>query len=105
MSAHIYNVTVAVSPQIEEGWVNWMHKTHIPEVMATGMFESYLFSAVYPEQEQDTPSYSIQYRAKDLESIKLYIQMFAAELRDRHTKAWGDHALAFRTILEVLGEH
>lgn len=104
MSQHIYNVTVVVNPVVEERWITWMKEVHIPEVMATGRFTSYLFTQVFPEQEQDHPSYSIQYRATDIENIKLYMQMYADELRQKSAKAWGEHALAFRTILEVLEE-
>ena len=105
MSEHIYNVTVVVNPVVEERWLKWMREEHIPNVMETGLFSSFLFTQVFPEQEQDHPSYSIQYRAADLESIKLYMQMYADELRAKSVKAWGEHALAFRTVLEVLDEN
>ena len=105
MSEHIYNVTVVVNPVVEERWLKWMREEHIPNVMVTGLFSSFLFTQVFPEQEQDHPSYSIQYRAADLESIKLYMQMYADELRAKSAKAWGEHALAFRTVLEVLDEN
>jgi hypothetical protein len=104
MTDHIYNVTIAVSPAIEERWLKWMNEEHIPEVMQTGMFKSFVFTQVYPEQEQDHPSYSVQYRAGDIESIKLYMQMYAPALKEKSAKAWGEHALAFRTILEVIDE-
>jgi hypothetical protein len=32
------------------------------------------------------------------------MQMYAPELRDKSLKAWGNHALAFRTLLEVIDE-
>lgn len=105
MSEHIYNVTVVVNPVVEERWLKWMREEHIPNVMETGLFSSFLFTQVFPEQEQDHPSYSIQYRAADLESIKLYMQMYADELRAKSAKAWGEHAIAFRTVLEVLDEN
>ena len=105
MSEHIYNVTVVVNPVVEERWLKWMREEHIPNVMETGLFSSFLFTQVFSEQEQDHPSYSIQYRAADLESIKLYMQMYADELRAKSAKAWGEHALAFRTVLEVLDEN
>ena len=105
MSEHIYNVTVVVNPVVEERWLKWMREEHIPNVMETGLFSSFLFTQVFPEQEQDHTSYSIQYRAADLESIKLYMQMYADELRAKSAKAWGEHALAFRTVLEVLDEN
>ena len=104
MSEHIYNVTVVVNPVIEERWIAWMKEEHIPQVMETGMFHSFVFTQVFPEQEQDHPSYSIQYRSSDLESIKLYMQLYAPDLQAKSAKAWGEHALAFRTILEVLDE-
>ena len=104
MSQQIYNVTVVVDTSIEEKWKQWIVNEHITEVMDTGMFRSYLFTQVFPEQEQDNPSYSIQYRAADLESIKLYMQMYGPELRKKSENAWGTHALAFRTILEVIDE-
>ena len=77
MSEHIYNVTIVVNPVVETRWTQWMKEEHIPEVMETGMFTSFIFTQVFPEQEQDHPSYSVQYRASDLESIKLYMQMYA----------------------------
>ncbi|MEY2964091.1 MAG: hypothetical protein RL754_1352 [Bacteroidota bacterium] len=101
MSEHIYNVTIVVESSIEERWQAWMLEEHIPEVMSTGMFTGYLFTQVFPEQEQDHPSYSVQFRAADLESIKLYMQMYAPALKEKSAKAWGELALAFRTILEV----
>jgi oligoribonuclease (3'-5' exoribonuclease) len=104
MSAHIYNVTIAVDPSIEERWKKWMLEIHIPEVLATGMFHGYTMTQVFPEQEQEHPSFSVQYRATDLESIKLYMQTYAPELKEKSAKAWGNHALAFRTILEVIDE-
>jgi len=104
MSQHIYNVTVVVDTSIEEKWKQWIVNKHITEVMDPGMFRSYLFTQVFPEQEQDNPSYSIQYRAADLESIKLYMQMYGPELRKKSENSWGTHALAFRTILEVIDE-
>ncbi|HCP40405.1 MAG TPA: DUF4286 domain-containing protein [Cryomorphaceae bacterium] len=104
MSEHIYNVTIVVNPVVEERWIQWMKEEHIPEVIETGMFTSYIFTQVILEQEQDHPSYSIQYRALDLESIKLYMQMYSDPLREKSAQAWGEHAIAFRTVLEVLDE-
>ncbi len=104
MNEHIYNVTIVVSPEMEVKWIAWMKTVHIPEVMETGLFQSYMFTQVYPEQEQDQPSFSIQYRANDLQSIQLYMEMYAPVLQEKSAKAWGNHALAFRTILEVLDD-
>ena len=36
----VYNVTVKVNTDIHEEWLEWMKKTHIPEVLATGYFSN-----------------------------------------------------------------
>ena len=88
MNEHIYNVTIVVSPEMEVKWIAWMKTVHIPEVMETGLFQSYMFTQVYPEQEQDQTSFSIQYRAIDLQSIQLYMEMYAPVLQEKSAKAW-----------------
>ena len=80
MSEHIYNVTVVVNPVVEERWLKWMREEHIPNVMETGLFSSFLFTQVFPEQEQDHPSYSIQYRYNDVFSPHRYIDYIPSQL-------------------------
>jgi Domain of unknown function (DUF4286) len=36
----IYNVTCNVEKGMAEEWLQWMLHTHIPEVMATGCFQT-----------------------------------------------------------------
>ena len=37
----LYNVTVGIDEDVEEEWLVWMIKIHIPEVMATEMFKTF----------------------------------------------------------------
>ncbi|MEO8589060.1 MAG: DUF4286 family protein, partial [Flavobacteriales bacterium] len=40
----LYNVTINIDLDVEREWLVWMKETHIPEVMATGLFlESRMF--------------------------------------------------------------
>ena len=34
----IYNVTVSIDYGASARWLDWMKRTHIPDVMKTGMF-------------------------------------------------------------------
>ena len=43
-----YNVTVIIDDSILDEWKSWMIETHIPDVMATGAFESYQLTKVIP---------------------------------------------------------
>ena len=58
----LYNVTVSIDPQIEQEWLEWMRKNHIPDVMQTGCFLESRISRVHGE-EQGGLTYAITYLA------------------------------------------
>ncbi|NNF21237.1 MAG: DUF4286 family protein, partial [Saprospiraceae bacterium] len=41
MARILYNVTVKIQAAFVDDWKKWMTERHIPDVMATGCFESY----------------------------------------------------------------
>lgn len=94
----VYNVTVNVEDAIHDEWLQWMKEIHIPEVMATNLFESNKIFEVLVENETGK-TYSIQYEYAEMESLQLYQEMYAAKLQADHLKRYGDKVLAFRTLL------
>ncbi|MFP4844330.1 DUF4286 family protein [Winogradskyella sp. PE311] len=99
----IYNVTVNVDKTITAEWLTWI-KEHIPEVLATGKFiEAKLTKVLVADDETDT--YSIQYRAHNREALNAYYAEDAEHLRADGLKRWADKSLAFRTELEVIDEY
>ena len=99
----IYNVTVNVDKTINTAWLNWI-KEHIPEVLATGKFkEAKLTKVLVTDDETDT--YSIQYRAHSREALDAYYAEDAERLRSDGLKRFADKSLAFRTELEVIDEY
>ncbi len=99
----IYNVTVNVDDDVRDEWSDWMLNEHIPEVLETGLFKGYRFCRLMVEEESGT-TYSIQYQLKDLESFKLYEQLYAAKLRSSYTLRYGSKSVAFRTLLDLIDE-
>lgn len=97
---YIYNVTVNIEKQILEDWLEWMKNIHIPEVLATGMFKSCLLNKVLIDEEQGI-TYAVQYTAKDMQSLRLYQEMYAPGLKQQTLKKFGDKCVAFRTILQI----
>jgi hypothetical protein len=97
----IYNVTVKISNEKHDDWVNWMKSVHIPEVMATRMFSKNVFSKVMMEDEEGT-NYSIQYYCHDLETLQKYQDIHAPELQKEHSDRYKEHFVAFRTLLEII---
>lgn len=99
----IYNVTVNVDDSIRDSWLQWMLDEHLQAVMDTGLFKGYRFTRVMVEEESGT-TYSVQYQAEDLESFKLYEQLYAQKLRQEGIAKFGSKMVAFRTLLEVIDE-
>lgn len=97
---YIYNVTVNIEDVVHDEWLQWMKERHIPDVMQTGMFLKSRMCQVMVEEEAGT-TYSIQYEVRDLETLKLYHEMYAPKLQAEHTEKFKDKFVAFRTILRV----
>ncbi len=98
----IYNVTVGVDKSIEADWLAWMKEVHIPDVMRTQMFIGSKMYRVLSVENEETVSYAIQYSARSLTEIDIYLEKFAPSLRDDVTRKFGEKALSFRTLLEEI---
>ena len=96
----IYNVTVGVDKAFEQEWLLWMREIHVPDVMATQMFTGYKIYKVLASEDEGTISYAIQYSARSLDDVDLYLEKFAPSLREDVKKKFGDHQASFRTLLQ-----
>ncbi len=95
----IYNVTVNIDDAAHDEWLVWMKKTHIPEVVATGCFSSGSMYKLLVDEQSGT-SYSIQYRAPNINAVNLYMEKFAITMRAKAEESFGGKFTAFRTLLE-----
>ncbi len=99
----IYNVTLNIDKTISKEWLEWI-KEHIPQVLATGKFKEAKLTKVLVEDEE-TDTYSVQYRAHSREALDAYYAEDAERLRGDGLKQFADKMLAFRTELEVIDEY
>ena len=98
---YIYNVTVNISDEAHQAWLNWMKEKHIADVMKTGCFvDSSMLKVLYVEDEGHT--YSIQYKFLELSDFEKYNQEFAKALQAEHKLKFEGKFVAFRTILEMV---
>lgn len=100
---YIYNVTINIDDSVHPEWKAWMMAIHIPEVLATKLFQDCRFTRVMVDEESGT-SYSIQYRFKDMEDFQLYQQIYAPALQAKTHERFEGKYVAFRTLLEVVDE-
>lgn len=97
----IYNVTLAVNPEIETEFIQWLKKIHIPEVLDTQLFmKAELFKVFESPQAEEHNSYAVQYRLESWEKFNNYQDQYAPALQLKTKEKFGENVLAFRTFLE-----
>lgn len=103
MANVIYNVTISVSEEVHERWLDWMKTAHIPELLKTGCFEWAKLLRVHAF-EQGGLTYAVMYCCPSMAEYDRYISEHSARLGAQHEALFKDSAVAFRTMLEVLQE-
>ena len=98
----VYNVTTMVSGGRAEEWLEWMRRTHIPEIMATGCFTGFRMLRLLEVDDAEGPTYALQFHCKDREDYERYVSRFAPALREAAMNIWGEEAVSFRTLMEVI---
>ena len=97
----LYNVTVKIENNAHEDWLKWMKEVHIPDVLATGLFEEYKLCLILHD-DPEGKTYAIQYFCKNMETFQRYQQEFAPLLQAEHQKRYKNKYVAFRTLMQVL---
>lgn len=103
MNKIVYNVTVSVDAEIHEEWITWMKDIHIPDVMSTGKFIQNRILRVHGEEDNGV-TYAVQYTSSSRINLDEYFAQHAPRLQQEHVFKYGNKAVAFRTILEILHE-
>ena len=98
----LYNVTVTLEPDIEQHWLEWMREIHIPEVMSTQCFMMYRMAKLIEPAPPEGVAYTVQYVAAEMSDVEKYLKVFADDLRHESAKRFGEKALAFRSIMEII---
>ncbi len=98
----IYNITNKVSHPIHREWLAWMKADHIPAVLATGCFVKAVLLRLKGVDDEEGPTYAVQYHAASEADYERYLSDFASVLRQESLNKWGDQFIAFRTVMEVV---
>ncbi|WP_339713458.1 DUF4286 family protein [uncultured Kriegella sp.] len=102
---YIYNVTTNIENAVHDQWLQWMKKTHIPDMLATGKFLSAKMCRVLVEEEMGGMTYSVQFTTANKETLQKYYEQDASRLREDALKHFPNQFVSFRTELEVVSEH
>jgi hypothetical protein len=91
-----------VLPEIVQDWINWQKEEHIPDIMATGLIDSYKFFRLLEQDETDGPTYIVQYFISSRNNYDRYINEHAPLLRKKAQEKWGNRFVGFRTLMETV---
>jgi hypothetical protein len=72
----IYEVTAVVEARLAEAYERYMRQHHIPDVLASGCFQSADFANAPPGR------YRMRYEASTAEDLERYLATHAARLRE-----------------------
>jgi len=97
-----YDVTVHVDREIAEDWLGWMRGVHVPEVLATGCFDSCEISRLVQPAEADHSGFLLSYRAASLESVAEYQRTCAPALQQDHAERYRGRFSATRVVREEM---
>jgi Sec7-like guanine-nucleotide exchange factor len=98
----IYNVTIKVADEIAAEWLKWLKEEHVPAVLATDCFTKATIVKLLEIDDNEGPTYAIQYLAESKGLYNHYIEKFADDMRQKSFDKWGDRFIAFRSLMQVI---
>ncbi len=98
----VYNVTTKVTSAIASDWLQWINEQHIPDIINTGCFTHATILQLLETDDSEGPTYTVQYFAESKSNYNIYMEKFAATMRQKAFDKWGDKFIAFRSLMEVV---
>jgi hypothetical protein len=98
----IYNITTKVTWAIHDEWIRWMKEIHTLEVVNTGCFTNVTILRLLDIDENEGPTYAVQYLAESKALYNRYIEKYAPTFRQELYDKWGDNYIAFRSLMQVV---
>ena len=98
----IYNISIQVDWKMHDDWFEWMTDVHIPEMMATLLFEKFQLARLKDVDDEIGPTYCAQFYAVDETAYRIYLEKHASYFSARNTQRWGQSVVSFSTIMEVV---
>lgn len=96
----LFNITVNISPEAEQEWLQYMKEIYIPSVMASGLPLENKLLKLLTEIESDGITYTNQYIFATIEDFMTYQDEFQSEIIEKHHAKFNGQYVSFRSLLE-----
>jgi hypothetical protein len=95
----VYNITCKVRWSILKEWLVWQKEEHVLQHMETGLFDDHRWFRLLDQDEEEGPTYIMQYFTTSLDRYEQFMIGFAHDLQRASWDKWGDAFIAFRTLM------
>ena len=95
----VYNVTYKVLWSIHTDWLVWLRGEHIDAHMASGLFDGHRLFRLLEQDEEEGPTYVVQFFCPSLEKYEQFLIAFAEDLQVAAQGKWGAGFIGFRTLM------
>jgi hypothetical protein len=98
----VYNITSKVRWDILEDWLAWQLEEQIPAVLSTKLFDSHRLYRLLEQEEEEGPTFVVQYFTSSEERYRQFMTEFAPALQQEGWDKWGNGFIAFRTLMSLV---
>lgn len=98
----IFNTTFLVSDNAHGAWLKWVREQHIPFMLESNYFTHPQVARVITSDKDAGTSFSVQFRIRDMRTLKLWNQEYSAAFQENCAQQFGTEVLFFTTVLEMV---
>lgn len=98
----IFNTTYHADSEVRETFVNFVKDVLIPKSTASGLLTEPNLYLIHHQHEEGGTSYSLQFRAKNVEDLNYWMENEGHALQFEVTDRFKDRVMAFFTVLEKI---
>ncbi len=98
----VYNVTTKVTWVIHNNWLLWMQEEHVPEILATGCFTDATILQLLETEDEEGPTYTVQYHAESKALYNKFISDHAKVLVQKAFIKWSNQFISFRSVMQIV---
>jgi hypothetical protein len=98
----LYNITTKVDHASHAEWLKWMQQSYVLHLMEGGYFEEFRLSRILGIDELDGVTYTLQLGVANMTTYGLYQQKLALQHQTMHDARYGDRALSFRSLMDIV---
>ena len=98
----VFNTTYHIDDSVHDAVIEYFKKTFIPQAIQTGLLRDPHLFFVHAQYEETGKSYSLQFRAKDLNSLEQWMAEEGVAIQADLNRQFGEKACGFMTLLEEI---